>query len=86
MITSDEYDRRTLLRLEKEVLGQFVTDHPLLGVKERLAALADMEIADTEGLHGPAGQREVGIVVARRRQRHDGGRQHTLWHIVDALE
>ena len=28
---SDEFDKRTLLRLEKEVLGQFVTDHPLLG-------------------------------------------------------
>jgi DNA polymerase-3 subunit alpha len=32
-----EFDKRTLLRLEKEMLGQFVTDHPLLSVKEELA-------------------------------------------------
>jgi DNA polymerase III subunit alpha len=36
--------------LEKEVLGQFVTDHPLLEVKEVLAAQTDMELSEVGGL------------------------------------
>ena len=50
VLAGDEYDKRTLLREEKEVLGQFVTDHPLLGVQERLAAQTTHEIGDLEDL------------------------------------
>jgi len=50
VVSADEFDKRTLLRLEKEVLGQFVTDHPLLEIKDRLAALADMPILELDGL------------------------------------
>jgi DNA polymerase-3 subunit alpha len=50
VLVGDEFDRRTLLRLEKEVLGQFVTDHPLLEVKEVLAAQTDMELSEVGGL------------------------------------
>ncbi|MBI3647842.1 MAG: DNA polymerase III subunit alpha [Actinobacteria bacterium] len=46
VIAGEEFDKRTLLRFEKEMLGQFVTDHPLLGVKDALAALTSHEIAD----------------------------------------
>ena len=45
-----EFDKRTLLRLEKEMLGQFVTDHPLLGVKDGLARLTTHEIGDLDTL------------------------------------
>jgi DNA polymerase-3 subunit alpha len=48
VLASDEFDKRNLLRLEKEMLGQFVTDHPLLGVAESLSALASHEIGDLE--------------------------------------
>jgi len=50
VLTGDEFDNRTLLRLEKEVLGQFVTDHPLLGVKDLLAAQTDLELSDVGNL------------------------------------
>ena len=50
VLVGDEFDRRTLLRLEKEVLGQFVTDHPLLEVKDVLAAQTDMELSEVGGL------------------------------------
>jgi DNA polymerase-3 subunit alpha len=50
VLAGDEFDRRTLLRLEKEVLGQFVTDHPLLGVKDALAAQTDIELSEVGGL------------------------------------
>jgi DNA polymerase-3 subunit alpha len=39
-----EFDKPTLLRLEKEMLGQFVTDHPLLAVKDALAAQTDSDM------------------------------------------
>jgi DNA polymerase-3 subunit alpha len=45
-----EFDKRTLLREEKEVLGQFVTDHPLLGVQDLLAAQTTHEMGDLESL------------------------------------
>ena len=32
--TGEELDKRLLLSKEKEMLGQFVTDHPLLGVED----------------------------------------------------
>ena len=60
VITSDEFDKRTLLRLEKEVLGQFVTDHPLLG-REGAAGGARR--------HGDRRDRGPG----RRRPRHGRG-------------
>jgi DNA polymerase-3 subunit alpha len=48
VLDGPEFDKRTLLRLEKEMLGQFVTDHPLLGVEETLAARCSHEIAELE--------------------------------------
>jgi DNA polymerase-3 subunit alpha len=45
-----EFDKRTLLRLEKEMLGQFVTDHPLLEVKDALSAQCSHEIADLQSM------------------------------------
>jgi DNA polymerase-3 subunit alpha len=50
VLRADEFDKRTMLRLEKEMLGQFVTDHPLLEVREALAAKCSHEIADLESL------------------------------------
>jgi DNA polymerase-3 subunit alpha len=50
VLEGEEFDKRTLLREEKEMLGQFVTDHPLLGVQELLAAQTTNEIADLEML------------------------------------
>jgi len=38
VLGGDELDKRLLLSKEKEMLGQFVTDHPLLGVEDELRA------------------------------------------------
>ena len=40
------FARVQLLRQEKGVLGQYVTDHPLLHVKDRLDAQTDTSIVD----------------------------------------
>ena len=39
-----------MLRFEKEMLGQFVTDHPLLGIKDALAAQVDLPITELDAL------------------------------------
>jgi len=38
VLRGEELDKRLLLSKEKEMLGQFVTDHPLLGVEDELRA------------------------------------------------
>ena len=63
VLSGDEFDKRTLLRLEKEVLGQFVTDHPLLAVKDALARQITMELSDVGNL-GDGDLVTVGGIVA----------------------
>ena len=50
MLEGEEFDKRELLRYEKEMLGQFVTDHPLLAVRGALAAQTTHEIAALDDL------------------------------------
>ena len=50
VLQGEEFDKRTLLRFEKEMLGQFVTDHPLLEVRDALAAQTTHEIGDLVNL------------------------------------
>ena len=43
-ITLDEYPKEVLRALEREVLGLFVSDHPLLGVEGLLARMTDSSL------------------------------------------
>jgi DNA polymerase-3 subunit alpha len=63
VLEGDEFDRRTLLKEEKRVLGQFVTDHPLLAVKDRIAAQTTMELSEASTL-GDGDLVTVGGIVA----------------------
>jgi DNA polymerase-3 subunit alpha len=83
VITSDEFDRRTLLRLEKEMLGQFVTDHPLLQVKDRLAALSDMEIGEIETLGDGDLVAVAGIVAGIARRYTKKGEPYAQFRLED---
>ena len=83
VLEGDEFDRRTLLRLEKEMLGQFVTDHPLLSVKERLGAQTDMEVADVANL-GDGDLVTVGGIVASVARRYTRkGEPYALFRLED---
>jgi DNA polymerase-3 subunit alpha len=44
-ISTEEWDRTQRLSFEKEMLGQYVSDHPLLGLEETLAAASDTHLA-----------------------------------------
>jgi DNA polymerase-3 subunit alpha len=46
VLADEEFDKPLFLSYEKAMLGQFVTDHPLLAVRDRLAARTEMEIVD----------------------------------------
>ena len=62
-IPPGEFEKQELLRLEKEVLGLYVSEHPLHGVREQLRRKTDATLA------GPR-------APPRRRGRH--GRRHRL--------
>jgi DNA polymerase-3 subunit alpha len=48
-IPISEWDKATLLTSEREMLGLYVSDHPLFGVEHLLAAAADCSIAALTG-------------------------------------
>jgi DNA polymerase III subunit alpha len=51
-----EWDKSTLLAYEREMLGLYVSDHPLLGVEHVLAAAADCSLASLSGEEHRDGQ------------------------------
>jgi DNA polymerase-3 subunit alpha len=63
VLEGEEFDRRLLLKHEKDVLGQFVTDHPLLAVREALSAQTTIELSETANL-GDGDLVTVGGIVA----------------------
>jgi DNA polymerase-3 subunit alpha len=63
VLAGEEFDRRLLLKHEKEVLGQFVTDHPLLAVREALSAQTTIELSEAANL-GDGDLVTVGGIVA----------------------
>jgi DNA polymerase-3 subunit alpha len=83
VLAGEEFDRRTLLREEKGVLGQFVTDHPLLGVKDALAAQTDMEIAEVADLGDGDLVTVGGIVSAFSRRYTKKGEPYAQFRLED---
>jgi DNA polymerase-3 subunit alpha len=45
---TDEYDKNDLLRFEKEVLGLYVSEHPLSGIREQLRRKTDATIGELD--------------------------------------
>ncbi|MFP3913341.1 MAG: DNA polymerase III subunit alpha [Actinomycetota bacterium] len=49
-IPEDEWRQKTKLTFEKEMLGLYISDHPLLGARTTLAAVAPTSIGDLEDM------------------------------------
>ena len=47
-ITGEEYEKNELLRLEKETLGVYVSEHPLQAIREQLRRKTDAPLAEIE--------------------------------------
>ena len=48
-VPEGEWDKQTLLGFEREMLGLYVSDHPLLGIEHVLAADSDCSVAELLG-------------------------------------
>ncbi len=83
VLQGEEFDRRLLLKHEKEMLGQFVTDHPLLEVRERLAAQTDLEIPDLATLDDGDLVTVGGIVGAVARRYTKRGEPYAQFRLED---
>src|SRR5215469_3695346 len=68
-IPEGEWDKPTLLGFEREMLGLYVSDHPLLGVEHILAATTDCSLAQLVGSaedeldRGPRSDRDTQVVT-----------------------
>jgi DNA polymerase-3 subunit alpha len=47
-LSTDEFDKGELLRLEKEVLGLYVSEHPLSGIREQLRRKSDATMGELD--------------------------------------
>ncbi len=83
ILVGDEFDKAEFLRWEKEMLGQYVTDHPLLPIRDRLAALSDMEIVDLPTLGDGDVVMVAGIVGAVGRKFTKRGEPYALFRLED---
>jgi DNA polymerase III subunit alpha len=65
-----EWDKKVLLQFEREMLGLYVSDHPLLGLEHILSASADMTIAavHAEGSVEPQSVTLTGILSSVNRR------------------
>jgi len=68
-VPDGEWDKQTLLGFEREMLGLYVSDHPLLGVEHILAAATDCSLAQLVGSaeeepdRAPRGDRDSQVVT-----------------------
>ena len=79
-VPEQEFDKAQRLAFEKEMLGLYVSDHPLLGLEQALARHTDCALAEVRDAAGEAGEaygygaegsvRAVGGVVTELRRQY----------------
>ncbi len=79
LVPIDEHAKQILMLKEKEMLGVYVSDHPLLGVEGLLARMCDCPISALEG-RPPGENLQVGGLIAgvTKRVTRNGGIMLTL--------
>ena len=63
-----EFDKSARLRTEKEMLGLYVSDHPLLGAQRALKRLVECSVADLADLEEGAMRTVAGVVTSLARK------------------
>jgi len=84
-VPAEEFDQRELLRLEKETLGTFLSDHPLSAVRDALAARVDCSLTAVAGKQDGAWVTVGGIVAEAKRVRTRSG-AYVMFASLDDLE
>jgi DNA polymerase III subunit alpha len=72
-ISAAEFDRRELLRMEKETLGTYLSSHPLTEVRDALRARVDCSLADLANKPDGSWVTVGGIVTEQKRIRTKRG-------------
>ena len=78
-----EWDKQTLLAFERDMLGLYVSDHPLFGIEHVLAQHADTPISRLLGEDPPKDRSQVtiaGLVTSLTLKRNKKGE---LWAIAE---
>ena len=70
-IPDTEFDKSQRLAFEKEMLGLYISDHPLMGLEGSLARLTDCTLAELRDFDPDA----MAACRVRRRRRGQGGRR-----------
>jgi len=83
VLAGEEFDRTDFLRQEKEMLGQFVTDHPLLSIREQLSAITDRDLVDAHSLGDGDVVTVAGIVGAIGRKYTKRGEPYAVFRLED---
>ncbi len=88
-ISEVEFDQKEMLALEKEVMGTFLSSHPLDGLKEAILAEADCSIAELKNQKEGSKVKIGGLITEYRKLRSRKGSQiafATLSDIEDKVE
>jgi DNA polymerase-3 subunit alpha len=83
VLTGPEFEKPALLRLEKEVLGQFVTDHPLLAIHDALARQVTTDVPRVAELGDGDVVTVGGIIGAVARRYTKRGEPYALFRLED---
>jgi DNA polymerase-3 subunit alpha len=67
-IPDTEFDKAERLRAEKDMLGLYVSDHPLMGVENALRRLVECSIAELNDLEDGMMRTVAGVVTALQRK------------------
>jgi DNA polymerase-3 subunit alpha len=83
VLAGEEFEKQEFLRYEKEMLGQYVTDHPLLAIRDRLARQTDLELSELATLGDGDVVRVAGIVSHLGRRYTKRGEPYALFRLED---
>ncbi|PWJ24768.1 DNA polymerase III alpha subunit [Branchiibius hedensis] len=81
-----EWDKQTLLAFERDMLGLYVSDHPLFGIERILASHADVSIAKLHGDEAPDDGSMVtiaGLITAVQLKRNKQGETWAIATVED---
>jgi len=84
-VSSEEFDQRELLRLEKDTLGTFLSAHPLADVRDALRERVDCSLTDVGGKEDGSWVTVGGIVSEAKKVRTRSG-AHVMFATLDDLE
>ncbi|MGH2989102.1 MAG: DNA polymerase III subunit alpha [Solirubrobacterales bacterium] len=84
-ILGEEFDSRELLRLEKQTLGTFLSEHPLSEVRDALRARVDCSLIDLSSTADGSWVTVGGLVTERKKVRTKRG-DDMMFATLDDLE